>query len=138
MEGDLGTTNMVLGVMAAAMVVQTLLVISMGVACWRIYRRAVDLLNGFEQRQLAPVMTRLNAILDDVKRVTATVRDETERVDDAIRLTMHRVDETAHRVRSNVRANANRVMSFVHGLRIAIGELLQARKQPPARAAGRV
>ena len=51
---------------------------------------------------------RVNAILDDVKDVTAKVKTETERVDHAIRTTIDRVDDTADRVRSNVRAKTSR------------------------------
>ena len=49
-------------------------------------------------------MMRVNAILDDVKDVTAKVKEETERVDHAIHTTIDRIDDTAGRVRTNVRA----------------------------------
>ena len=70
-------------------------------------------------------MIRVNAILDDVKGVTAKVKEETERVDHAIHTTMDRVDDTADRVRSNVRAKTSRVVGLrprrvrVERLRIA-------------------
>jgi hypothetical protein len=127
---DLGTTNLLLGIMAAVSVLEALLVVGVGIACWMVYRRVMVLVDGLEQRQVAPAMARVNAILDDVKEVTAKVREETDRVDHAIRTTMDRVDDTADRVRSNVRAKTSRVIGFVRGVRRTIEELLHSRHQP--------
>jgi uncharacterized protein YoxC len=94
------------------------------------YRRVMEVVNGIEARQVAPVMAKVTAILEDVKDVTAKVREETERVDHAIRSTIDRVDDTADRVRSNVRAKTSRVVGFVRGLRVAIEAMLRERHQP--------
>jgi hypothetical protein len=104
MSGELGTTNLLLGIMAAASVLEALVIIGMGVAGFMAYRNVLVLVDGIERRQVAPAMAHVNAILDEVKTVTATVREETERVDHAIHTTMDRIDNTADRVRSNVRA----------------------------------
>jgi hypothetical protein len=73
-------------------------------------------------------MLRVNAILDDVKGVSAKVREETERVDQAIRTTMDRVDDTADRVRSNVRAKTSRLVGFLRGLRVTMENILNQRE----------
>ena len=125
MSGELGTTNLLLGIMAAVGVLEALLLIGVGVAGVIVYRRVMDLINGLETRQIAPVMARVNAILDDVKGVTTKVKEETERVDHAIRTTMDRVDDTADRVRYNVRAKTSRVVGFIRGLRVAIESMLR-------------
>ena len=124
MTGDLGTTNLLLGIMAAVSVLEALLVIGLGVGCVIVYRRVTTIVEGLETRQVAPMMLKVNGILDDVKVVTTKVKDETERVDEAIRTTMHRVDDTADRVRSNVRMKTSRVVGFVRGLRVAIESML--------------
>jgi uncharacterized protein YoxC len=129
MSGELGTTNLLLGIMAAVSILEALAIAGLGIAGFMVYRRVMALVNGLETRQVAPVMARVNAILDDVKGVTATVREETDRVDHAIRSTMDRVDDTADRVRSNVRAKTSRVVGFVRGLRVAIEEMLHSRHQ---------
>jgi hypothetical protein len=126
MSGELGTTNLLLGIMAAVSVLEALALVGAGIACWTLYRRVTDLVAGLEARQVAPAMARVNAILDDVRGVTATVKDETDRVDSAIRSTIDRVDDTASRVRSNVRAKTSRVVGFVRGVRVAIETLLQS------------
>ena len=103
MSGELGTTNLLLGIMAAVSVLEALVVIGMGLAGFMAYRRIMELVGGLETRHVAPAMARVNAILDDVKDVAAKVKEETERVDQAIHDTMDRIDDTADRVRSNVR-----------------------------------
>jgi hypothetical protein len=129
MSGNLATTNLLLGIMAAVSLLEGLLIVGVGIAGWILYRRATTLLEGLEERQLAPAMHRVNAILDDVKGVSARVREETERVDYAIRSTIDRVDDTADRVRSNVRAKTSRVIGIVRGLRTVIEELLHNRRE---------
>ena len=120
----LHTTNVLLGIMAAVSVLEALLVIGVAVGGYLIYSRVMTLVNGIEERQVAPAMARVNAILDDVKVVTARVKDEAERVDTAIRTTMDRVDDTADRVRSNVRAKTSRIVGFVRGAKVALEHIL--------------
>jgi hypothetical protein len=129
MSGALGTTNLLLGIMAVASVLEALVIIGMGVAGFMAYRQVKVLVDGIETRQVAPAMARVNAILDDIKTVTAKVKDETERVDQAIHTTMDRIDDTADRMRSNVRAKTSAVLGFVHGLRVAIERMLHSRRQ---------
>ena len=129
MSGELGTTNLLLGIMAAASVLEVLMMIGMGVAGFMAYRRVMGLVAGIETRQVSPAMARVNAILDDVKTVTAKVKEETERVDHAIHTTMNRIDHTAHRMRSNVRAKTSAVVGLVRGLRVAIEWMLHKRRQ---------
>ena len=135
MSGELATTNLLLGIMAAVSVIEGLAIIAMGVAGFMAFRKVMaladggmTLVQGIEARQVAPAMARVNAILDDVKGVTATVKEETDRVDHAFRSTIDRVDDTAHRVRANVRAKTSSVVGFVRGLRVVIEGVLQSRR----------
>ena len=125
MEAQLGTTNLLLGIMAAVSVFQALALIAAAIAGWSLYNRLTAVLAELESRHVAPVMSRVNLILDDVRGVTTTVKDETARVDRAIRSTVERVDDTADRVRSNVRAKTSRVVGFVRGVRVAIETMLR-------------
>jgi hypothetical protein len=110
--------------MAAVSVLEALVIIGIGIGGFLIYRRVMDLVTGLEERQVAPAMARVNAILDDAKVVSTKVREETERVDTAIRTTMDRVDDTADRVRSKVRARTSRIVGIVRGARVAIEHIL--------------
>jgi hypothetical protein len=125
MSGELATTNLMLGIMAAVSVLEALLLIGVGVGGFLVYRRVMQLVEGIEARQVAPAMARVNAILDDFKTVSTRVKDETERVDHAIHSTMGRIDDTADRVRSEVRAKTSRIVGFVRGLRVAMETMLR-------------
>jgi len=127
MSPELGTTNLLLGIMAGVSVLEALVTIGMGVAAFIAYRRVIELINGLEIRQITPLTARVNTILDDVKVVTTKVKEETERVDVAIHRTIGRVDDTADRVRSNVRAKTSKVVGIVRGLRVALETMMQSR-----------
>ena len=127
MTGELGTTNLLLGIMAVVSVLEALAIIGMGIAGYRVYSRFMEVMAGLETRQVAPAMARVNAILDDVKIVTDKVKEETERVDQAIHRTIDRVDDTADRVRWKVRAKTSRVVGFLRGVRVAIEGMLPIR-----------
>ena len=126
MSGELGTTNLLLGIMAAVSALEALLIIGMGIAGFVLYRKVTTVVDAIEARQVAPAMARINAILDDVKAVSTKVKEETERVDQAIHSTMGRIDDTADRVRSNVRAKTSRIVGFVRGLRVALEGMLHS------------
>ena len=132
MSGELGTTNLLLGIMAAVSVLEALVIIGMGVAGFMVYRKVMALVDsgmtlaqGIEARQVAPAMMRVNAILDDVKNVTATVKQETDRVDHAIHSTIDRIDDTADRVRSNVREKTSAVLGAIRGARLVLQGMLK-------------
>ena len=139
MTGSLDTTNALLGVMAAVSVLEAMLLIGMGIAGFMIYRRAIQLITDLEARQIAPLREKVDAILVDVKAVTARVSHEAERVDQAIHGTIDRVDETAERVKSSVRDRVCQAVGIARGIRAVIVSILGTghRHDPPAAAAGR-
>jgi hypothetical protein len=82
MAPDLTTTNVLLGIMAAVSLLEGFAVLGALLAGLLVYRRVMQVVNSVEERQVAPAVARVNAILDDVKGVTSTVREETGRVQD--------------------------------------------------------
>src|SRR6188472_2115832 len=104
---NLHTTNLFLGIMAVVSVLEALLLIGIGVGGFMVYRRVMQLVNDLEARQIAPLREKVDAILLDVKSVTARVSQQTERVDHAISGTIHRVDETAGHIKGSVREKVN-------------------------------
>jgi len=138
--GDLHSTNVALFIMAAVSVLEALLLIGIGIGGWLVYRRAMQLVNDLEARQIAPVREKVDAILGDVKSLTARVNSEAERVDQAIHGTINRVDNTAEHVKSTVKEKVNDAAGVIRGIRAAIVSVLQTdhRPKPPAPAAGRL
>jgi hypothetical protein len=134
---NLDTTNMLLGIMAAVSVLEALLLIGLGVGGFMVYRRVMQLVNDLETRQIAPLRDKVDAILLDVKTVTARVSEQTERVDHAISGTIHRVDETADRVKGSVRDKVNQAVGVARGVRAVIASLMGTESgQSAASAAG--
>ena len=138
--GDLQTTNVALIVMAVVSVLEALLLLGIGIGGFMVYRRVMQLVTDLESRQVAPLREKVDAILGDVKAVTARVNSEAERVDHAIHGTIDRVDNTAEHLKSSVMDKVNNAAGIVRGVRAAIVSLLQTdhRPKPPATAAGRL
>jgi hypothetical protein len=135
--GNLDTTNLLLAIMAAVSVLEALLLIGIGVGGFIVYRRVMRLVNDVETRQIAPLRDKVDAILLDVKTVTARVSEQTERVDHAISGTIHRVDETADRVKGSVREKVNQAVGVARGIRAVIASLMGSESgQSAASAAG--
>jgi hypothetical protein len=114
--GNLDTTNLLLGIMAAVSVLEALVLIGVGFMAYRLYTHAMQTIREIEARQVAPLVARVNVLMDrvdgilgDVKEVTTRVSDRTERVDAAIRSTT-----------SSVSSRVNRVLTLVHTARAAV------------------
>ena len=125
MVGDLQSLSVPLWIMAVVSVLQALVLIGAGVAGYLAYSRVMALVNDLEARQIAPLREKVDAILVDVKAVTARVSQQTERVDHAISGTIERVDDTASRVRAGVHDKVSQAVGVVRGVRAVIMSLLQ-------------
>lgn len=138
-EVNLDTTNLLLGIMAAVSVLEALLLIAVGVMALKLYRQAMQTVQEIEERQVAPLRARVEAlmgtvdgILVDVKRVSESVGAQTERVNSAISTTIDRVDETADRVKHSVSYRVGRVLGLVQGARAAVGSLFNGHTRSAA------
>jgi len=137
--GDLQTTNVALIIMAVVSVLEAIVLIAIGVGGFIMYRRVTALVNDLEVRQIAPIRDKVDAILGDVKSVTARVSHEAERVDYAIHGTIDRVDHTAAHLKNRVRHKVNNAAGVVRGVRAAIVSVLSDhRSKPSAAATGRL
>ena len=82
---SLTTTNVLLGIMALVSVLEALALIALLGGGFLLYRRMTRLIAGIEERQIAPVTARVNAILDDVKGVTSVVKQVTTGAEAGVR-----------------------------------------------------
>jgi hypothetical protein len=74
MPGDLATTNVLLGILATVSVLEALIVIGLFAGGVLMFRRMMGAFAHIEEHQIAPVATRVNEILDDVKSVTEAAK----------------------------------------------------------------
>ena len=123
-EGNLDTTNLLLGIMAAVSVLQAIALVAAGIFGYRLYRQGMRTVQELEERQIAPLaakvntlMTRVDDILLDVKDITGRFTRRTESVDSAIDATT----ETAHRIGNSVARGLGNVVAFVQSARGALG-----------------
>jgi len=121
---DLQSLSVPLWIMAVVSVLQALVLIGAGVAGYLAYSRVMTLVNDLEARQIAPLREKADAIMADVKAITARVSQQTERVDQAITGTIDRVDDTATRVRAGVNDKVSQAVGVVRGVRAVIMSLL--------------
>ena len=134
-EGNLNTTNVLLGILVAVSVFQALALIGVVVLALRLYRQTLQAIRDIEQRQIAPLAASVAAllgtvdrILGDVKDVTARVTRQTERVDTAI---LH----TTGRVLDSVESRVARIAGLVRGVTYAIQDLFKGRRSGETPAA---
>lgn len=124
MMPDVNSLSIPLWIMAVVSILQALVLIGVGIAGYLAYSRVMTVVNDLEARQIAPLREKVDAILADVKSVTARVSQQTERVDHAIAGTIDRVDDTAARVRAGVHDKVSQAVGVVRGVRAVIMALL--------------
>lgn len=121
---DISSLSTPLWIMAIVSVLQALVIIGMGVGGYLMYSRMTTMMADLEARQIAPLREKVDAILADVKSITARVSQQTERVDHAIAGTIDRVDDTAARVKAGVHDKVSQAVGVVRGVRAVIMSLL--------------
>jgi hypothetical protein len=134
---NLETTNWLIGVIAVATALQTLIILGGAFIGFRFYRQMQTTIADLESRHIAPLRHQVDGILRDVQTIAARVSNQTERVDRAITGTIDRVDETTERVRDSVRDKVAQATGFVRGIRAIIASLLttDATPKPPSHPA---
>jgi uncharacterized protein YoxC len=137
---NLETTNWLLGVMAVASALQTLMLVGVAIAGFKMYRQMSSTLQDLESKHVEPLRQQVDGILGEVRSVAARLSQQTERVDHAISGTIDRVDETAERVAYTVRDKVAQATGVVRGIRAVIATILTTEhtSKPPAQAGGGV
>ena len=103
MGGSVATTNVLIGVMAAMSVLQTMLIVGAGIAAFSLYRRVVTLIDDVDPREIRQAVTKVNEVLD------------------AVRSTV----DTAEAIGSGVQAKARWLSRVGRGLSVFVVELLK-------------
>jgi tetrahydromethanopterin S-methyltransferase subunit F len=93
-----GSANAYLAIMAFTSALEALVIIGVGIALFVMYRRmtamyreVMHVIELVDAKHVTPAMARVNAILDDVKDVTGTVRRDTDKVVRGIRRNKARI-----------------------------------------------
>ena len=112
--GNLDTTNLLLGIMAAVGVLEALLIIAGGVMAYRLYSHAMRTVREIEERQVAPLVARVNALVARAESIVGTVE---------------KVEETTQRVRHSVGSQVSRVLGLINGAKCAVERIFNGRRE---------
>jgi hypothetical protein len=133
-ENTLQTMNVWLAITVVVSAVEALAVIALVIGGYLVYRRVMAVAAGLELGQVAPLMSRLRAILEDVNDVTARVRGRTARVDRAISGAVGLVAYTGRRVEKNLGSSARGGLAVLIGVLAAFAAILKSRNEDAAGA----
>jgi len=123
MGSSLETTNVFLGVMVGLSVIQILVLCIVVVVGYRKLENLTSLIKDYEHRHIAPLTTKVNEILADVRGVTARVNKESERADAVLRNALGAVDEVTTRVRTNMQTTMGITMTIAETVRAVMASL---------------
>jgi hypothetical protein len=75
-DSSLGTTNLLLAILAAVSVLEAAVLAGVAAAAWKVYGRSIGALSE-AQAQIAPLVTRVNDLADKVDALAGDVKDVT-------------------------------------------------------------
>jgi len=107
--GNLDTTNLLLGIMAAVSVVEALLLVGVAVMAYKLYVQAMQTVREVEARQIAPLVARANGLMVRANAVLST---------------FDRAEDPAARRRSSMASRVYQVLTLVHTARAAVDGFL--------------
>jgi hypothetical protein len=116
MTPDLGTTNLWLAVLALASAGQFLMFVGAALIGLRVYKRTAATLDALEHEQIRPLLSRVNALIDDVQDITARART----VDDAVRARLEGVESALHSTRTVVQDRIWPVVGVLRAVRAGL------------------
>jgi uncharacterized protein YoxC len=127
-SADLGTTNAWLAVIAIASLVQSLVIIGLVVAVFRLVRRTESAVEEVKREYLDPITTRTNKVIGEVEDALARFRSMDDRVSGAI----HKTSEGLSAVATVAKQRFWPVVGVVRGLRAIAGAVADRRRQSRA------
>lgn len=121
-----------LGIIALATLTMALIQVGLLVAGAILFRR-VNALSARVERELQPLMDKVNAIGADAARISALATQQAERADTLFADVTRRVDTTLAVVQNAVVAPAREGMAIMAALRATIGAVRRKPRQPAGR-----
>lgn len=122
-------TNVWLGIIAAATLLMALIQVGVIVAGALLYRRVTALSTRLE-RDLQPLVGKVNAIGADAARISALATQQAERADQLIADVSRRVDTTLAVVQNAVVAPAREGLAIVSALRATVASVRRRPRRP--------
>jgi hypothetical protein len=127
---DLGSVPVWLGVIAVALVIQTVVMLVAGLVAWRTLARSAAALDALQRDEIRPLLVRVDAVLDDTRRVIGRV----EAVDADVRATIARSAARARHAAARVKHGFWPAVGIGRGAWAVVTAF--TRRPPPLQAAG--
>ena len=127
-SADLGTTNSWLAVIAVASLVQSLVIIGLVVAMFRLLRKTESAIADLKREYVEPISARANKVIGEVEDALARFRSMDDRVSGAL----HRTTEGLSAVATVARRRFWPVVGAVRGLRAIAKAISDRRRQSVA------
>ncbi|HVQ40569.1 MAG TPA: hypothetical protein VMS54_00105 [Vicinamibacterales bacterium] len=127
-SADLATTNAWLAVIAIASLVQSLVIIGLVVAVFRLVRRTESAVEEVKREYLEPIATRTNKVIGEVEDALARFRSMDDRVSGAINTTSEGLSAVAGMAKRRFWP----VVGVVRGLRAIAGAIADRKRQSGA------
>ena len=127
-SADLATTNTWLAVIAIASLVQSLVIIGLVVAVFRLVRRTESAVEDVKREYMEPIATRTNKVIGEVEDALARFRSMDDRVSGAI----NKTSEGLSAVAGVAKRRFWPVVGVVRGLRAIAGAIGERRRQSVA------
>lgn len=125
LDGNLGTTNVLIGVLAVVSVLEALVFIAVGIAVFRLLSQVQKTVHEL-QSQVAPVADRLDKLaseaestLADVKTLTSQAVAGVQRAGSALQTAAGVMDVAGHAARHSLGRRAQTLIGVAKGLRVA-------------------
>ncbi len=121
-----GTSTVFLGLIAAAVVIMAVMQLAAVVFLARYAKRLMSITEDL-QREIKPLVGRVNAIAEEAHRATLLASKQVERVDVLVGDVTRRVQETGDAIHSLVTRPMRQSGALLNGLRAALTALLTSR-----------
>jgi len=120
-------TNVWLGTIAAATLIMATIQVGVIVGFLLIYRR-VNKLSARVEREMQPLIDKVNAIGADAARISALATQQAERADELMANVSRRVETTVAVVQSAIIAPARESLAVVSALKATMGAFRRPRR----------
>jgi hypothetical protein len=116
---SLSTTNIWLAVLAIVSVLEFLMICAAGIFGYKAYRHVMGVVENVERTHIAPVRSRVDAMLDEVQLMIDRVKHAQASVSDAVR----HVTGAGSAIAGTVKSKSWPIAGIINGIRSAAASL---------------
>jgi hypothetical protein len=124
---DLTMTNFWLGMLAVVSLIEFLMICAAGFFAYKMYRQAMTTIETVERVHIAPLRARVDALLDEVQRIT----DKVKHAQDSLGHVFDTAVGAGSVIADTVRAKSWPVLGLINGVRMAASALFNNGRNEP-------